>query len=120
MILQFLENRIKSFGYAFNGIFLVFRHETHAQIHLIALILVVSAGLYFDLSTTEWLAIIIVIGMVISCEIVNSSIEALVNLVSPDFNLQAGKVKDMAAGAVVICVIAAIVVGLLVFLPKIF
>lgn len=82
-------------------------------------IVVIAVGFFFGISKLEWLIIILVIGMVISAEIFNTSIEILTDLVSPEENKKAGRVKDLAAGAVLVSAIAAVVLGLLIFLPKI-
>ena len=113
-----LKKRLKSFKYAFNGIFLLIRYEHNAWIHTFAAICVIIAGCYFNLSQTEWIAIAFAIGMVLAGEAVNSSIEALCDLVSPEYNAAIKKSKDMAAGAVLLLAIAAAVVGLIIFLPK--
>jgi diacylglycerol kinase len=117
---MFLNKRIKSFGYAFKGLFHLFRTEAHAQIHLVVLIVVVGAGFYFHITKTEWLAVLLSIGMVISLEAINTAIERLTDLVSPDYHPLAGHAKDVAAGAVLWAAIVAVIVGFLVFWPYIF
>lgn len=113
------RKRMQSFRYAFHGIKLLVLHEHNAWIHCFAAICVIIAGLLFGLSRLEWIAIAIVIGMVIAAEAVNSSIEALADLVSPEYNEAIKRTKDLAAGAVLILAITAAVIGLLIFLPKI-
>lgn len=88
------------------------------RIHLVAILMVVLAGWYFHLSPNEWLWIIFTIGLVLVTELLNTAIEILVDLVSPDFNIQAGRVKDVAAGAVVIAAIISVVIGSIIFIPK--
>jgi len=88
------------------------------RIHLVAILMVVLAGWYFHLSANEWLWIIFTIGLVLVTELLNTAIEILVDLVSPDFNIQAGRVKDVAAGAVVIAAIISVVIGSIIFIPK--
>ena len=100
------RKRLASFRYAFNGIRLLIQKEHNAWIHCFAAICVVIAGFFFGLSQTEWIAVIIVIGAVLSAEAINSSIESLADLVSPEYNEAIKKTKDLAAGAVLIMAIA--------------
>jgi diacylglycerol kinase len=111
---------IRSFGYAIHGIRLMIKQEQNAKIHLISIFLVVVAGLYFHLSVLEWSAIVIVAGGVFTAEAFNTSIEALSDTIAPEYNKNIKQVKDFAAGAVLVASITAIIVGLIVFLPKIF
>lgn len=112
-----LEKRIKSFGYAFKGIASLLKKEHNAWIHCSAIVLVTCAGFYFSITPTEWCIVVLCFGLVLAAEGFNTAIERLVDLVSPDFHPVAGDVKDVAAGAVLICAIAAAIVGLIVFVP---
>lgn len=98
---------------------MAFKEEPNFKIHFVATIVVVAAGLYFKLSTTEWLAIIIVIGLVLVTELLNTSIENIADFISPARHEKIKTIKDIAAAAVLISTIVALVVGLLVFAPKI-
>lgn len=109
-----------SFNYAFKGIITAFKSEFNLRFHCIATVLVIIAGIYFHISRTEFCLILVSCGLVISAEIFNTSIETLTNLVSPSQNDLARKTKDMAAAAVLISVIASVLVGLVIFLPKVF
>ncbi len=113
-----MKNRIRSFGYAFKGIKAVFGKEVNMNIHLIMTALVIICGFVFMISITEWMLCIVCFGVVISLEMVNSAIENLVDLVSPEKNKIAGKIKDISAGAVLIAAICAAIVGLFIFVPK--
>lgn len=113
------RKRIRSFRYAFNGIRLLITKEHNAWIHCFAAISVVIAGAILGLSRMEWVAVVIVIGAVLAAEAVNSSIEALADLVSPEYNEAIKRTKDLAAGAVLLMAIAAAIVGLIIFIPKI-
>ena len=115
-----LEKRIKSFGYAFKGIASLIKKEHNAWIHCLAIVVVTLAGLYFSITKTEWCIVILCFGLVLAAEGFNTAIERLVDLVSPDYHPIAGDVKDVAAGAVLICAIAAAIVGMIVFIPYIF
>ena len=114
-----LRKRLKSFKFAFNGIRLLITHEHNAWIHCFAAICVIIAGFAFDISTTEWIAVTFAIGTVLAAEAVNSSIEAIADLVSPEYNEAIKRTKDLAAGAVLILAISAAIVGLIIFVPKI-
>ncbi|MBR1542276.1 MAG: diacylglycerol kinase family protein [Bacteroidaceae bacterium] len=114
------KKQMKSFTFAWKGIMTCAGHEQNITFHLIAAILVVAAGFFLDISHTEWMVVIICVGMVIAAELFNSAIERLVDLVSPDWNKIAGEVKDIAAGAVLVTAIAAAIVGLIVFVPYLF
>lgn len=112
-----LRKRIKSFGYAFKGIASLLKREHNAWIHCIAIIMVTLAGLHFCITRTEWCIVCLCFGMVLAAEGFNTAIERLVDLVSPDFHPVAGDVKDVAAGAVLICAIAAAIIGMIIFIP---
>lgn len=114
-----IKERIASFKYALNGLKIILETQHNFMIHLIAAILVTAAGLFFHVSNIEWIIIIITIAIVLCAEAINTSIEKLTDLVSPDYNEQAGKVKDIAAAAVLIAAIASVIVGVIIFLPKI-
>ena len=115
-----LNKRIKSFGYAFKGIASLIKKEHNAWIHCTAIVVVTLAGFYFDITPTEWCIVVICFSLVLAAEGFNTAIERLVDLVSPDYHPIAGDVKDVAAGAVLICAIAAAIVGMIVFIPYIF
>lgn len=115
-----LHKRLKSFVYAFQGLGSFLKKEHNAWIHCMAIIVVVSAGLYYHITTTEWCIVLLCFGLVLSAEAFNTAIERLVNLVSPDFHPIAGDVKDVAAGAVLICAIVSAIIGCIIFIPYIF
>jgi diacylglycerol kinase len=114
-----MKRLFRSFGFAWKGIKSVITTEINMRIHLTVAILVVAAGFLFRISHFEWIAVILCIGMVFSAEMLNTSIETLVDKVSPHKDPLAGKTKDIAAGAVFITAIISVIVGILVFLPKI-
>ncbi len=111
--------RLQSFRYAFRGLRYGFHNQVNIWIHLLMAILVALCGFYFSITNGEWIAILLCIGCVISAELFNTALEYLVDLVSPDYHPLAGKVKDIAAGAVLIISIIAAAVGLLIFIPRI-
>ncbi|MBZ0242900.1 MAG: diacylglycerol kinase family protein [Bacteroidales bacterium] len=114
-----IRKRLKSFSFAFNGLRLLLKEEHNSWIHLSAAICVVIAGFVFNISAFEWIAIVFAIGLVITLELINSSIENIADFVSPDKHDKIKKVKDLAAAAVLISAVTALVVGLIVFIPKI-
>lgn len=113
-----LKKRIKSFGFAFSGIYELVKSEPNAQIHLLATIAAVSLGFILKISTTEWYVVLIVIALVWAAEAFNTVIEKLVDHLFPEYHETARITKDIAAGAVLICAIIALVCGLIIFLPK--
>ena len=112
------RKRIRSFAYAFNGLKILFSTQHNARIHGVCAIIAIVLGLYFSISDTEWIAVTISIGMVISAEAFNSSIETLCNAISPEYNHQIKATKDLAAGAVLVVALTALVIGSLIFIPK--
>ena len=112
-------NRWKAFGYARKGLIIFFKTEKSAWVHLATAIIVISASFFFQLSLTEWIAIVFAIGFVIVTEILNTSIEELVDMVQPDYHPMAGRVKDFGAAAVYISVITSVIIAGIVFIPKI-
>ena len=114
---SYWKKRVKAFGYAFQGINTLFRKEAHAKIHLLAAILVVAAGFVFNLERWEWCAILICIGVVFMAEAINTAVERVCDRVSPEKHPLIKDAKDIAAGAVLLFVFAAIAVGLIVFIP---
>jgi diacylglycerol kinase len=115
-----IQARLKSFVYAFEGIKTFLRFEPQALIHLTATILVIIAGFYFEINKYEWIAVFFSIGIVIVSEMLNTAIEKLTDMVSPEIHPKAKVVKDLAAGAVLLASIVAAVIGLIIFFPKIF
>jgi diacylglycerol kinase len=113
-----LRRRVASFGHAFRGVASALRSEVHLRFHALATVVVIGLGFYFGISRWEWALVTLAVGTVWSAELVNTAIEAVVNLVSPGYHPLAGKAKDVAAGAVLIAALAALVVGLLVFGPR--
>lgn len=114
-----IRKAIRSFRYAGMGIYSLFRYENNARIHLIAFILVVIAGVFFQISSVEWCIIAILIGLVWSAEAINTSIEKLADVVSPGYHPAIKDVKDLAAAGVLILALVAVVVGCIIFIPKV-
>jgi len=112
-----MKKRIQSFGYAIRGIREVFGTE-NMKIHIGITLLVIICGVVFSISLIEWIFCLLCIGLVIGAEMINTAIENVVDLASPEQHPLAGKAKDIAAGAVLICAIISVVIGLLIFVPK--
>ena len=108
-----------SFGYAFEGIFTGIKKERNMKIHCLTMLCVVAAGFVFRISVSEWCICLILFGMILSLELVNTAMEAVVDLVTEERRPLAKLAKDTAAGAVLIAAIMAAGVGLLIFVPKV-
>ena len=111
------KKQLRSFKYAWKGICACVGREQNLDFHLLVMVLVIIAGIGFGISRMEWVAVILCFGMVVSAELFNSAVERLTDLAHPDLHPLAGKVKDIAAGAVLVTAIAAAAVGLIIFLP---
>ena len=112
-----VRKQIRSFGYTWKGIRCCVGKEQNLNFHLIVTILVSATGWCFGISREEWMILFGCFGMVIAAELFNSAIERLVDLVSPQYHPLAGQVKDIAAGAVLVCAIAAVLIGCFLFYP---
>lgn len=109
----------KSFQYAFEGIYTGIRKERNMKIHCLAAVCVVAAGTLLKISAMEWCFCLILFGMIFSLELVNTALEAVVDLVTEERKPLAKIAKDTAAGAVLIAAIMAAVTGGIIFIPKI-
>jgi len=116
---SFLINRIKSVGFAFKGLFLLVRTEASIKVQLVIAIVMTLLGFYLGISTTEWILQCICIGLVMGIEGMNTAIEKLSDFVQPDYDEKIGFIKDISAGAVMLVSIISVIVGLLIYLPKI-
>ncbi len=112
------KSRIKSFIYAFQGLFYVFKTEHNFLIHTFLLFGVVLAGVILELSSLEWLVITIISSIVLISEIINTVIEKLCDLISLEYNENIKKIKDMSAAAVLLAALAALIIGAIIFIPK--
>ncbi len=112
------KKRVQSFVHAFNGLNLFFREEHNAKIHLVAAILAIVLGFALNISTTEWLAVLLCITIVVSLELVNSAIENLCDFVYPQKDVRIKNIKDLAAGAVLWGAMIAFIIGVVIFVPK--
>lgn len=115
---SFLRGRLRGFGFAIKGAFMLLRNEASIQVQAVIAVLVTIAGFYFNLSTTEWMMQIFAIGLVMSAEGLNTAIEEMANFVHPDFHKKIGYIKDVSAGAVFFSALTAIIIGCLIYIPK--
>ena len=108
-----------SFKHAFDGFIYAIRTQPNFRFHLLATIVVVLLGLYFSISQFEWLALVFTINTVLVAEMLNTSIESMVDLITTERRLDAKTAKDVSAAMVLISSTLAVIIGLVIFLPKI-
>jgi len=118
MPMTYLKERVRSIGHAARGIASLLRDEPNARIHALAAVLVVLAGIWLHVAAVEWGLLALAVTVVWAAEAMNTAVEALVDLVSPERHALAGKAKDVAAGAVLLAAFGAVVIGVLVFVPR--
>lgn len=116
---NFIKNRLKSFGYAFKGFLFLIRNEANFQVQIVIAILAIILGFVFDISLLEWFAQLMAIAMVLVAESFNPSIEKMADFVNKDDHPEIGKIKDISAAACLIISVLALVIGVLLYLPKI-
>ena len=105
---------------AFRGIYVFFMSTRHIFVHITAAIIVTILGFYFKVSSSEWIALVFSIGFVLVTEIINTAIEIDIDLTSPEYHPFARDTKDVAAAAVLLSVFTSIIIGCIIFIPKIF
>ena len=113
------SNFIESMGHAIDGISYTTTHEKNFKIEIIFACLVTIASFILKVSILEWAILILVIGMVLVLEMINTAIERCVDLVTKDYRELAKAAKDVAAGAVLIMSMFSVIIGIIIFLPKI-
>ena len=116
---QECKKLINSFKYAIEGFISSFKTERNMKIHILAMIVAIALGFYCKLSLIEWCFITFAIALVIGSELFNTSIETIVDMVSPEKNPKAKLAKDISAAAVLVFAIGALVTGVIIFIPKI-
>ncbi|WP_299107770.1 diacylglycerol kinase family protein [uncultured Winogradskyella sp.] len=115
---SFLVNRLKSVGFAFKGMLILIRTEASIKVQLFIAIVITIAGFYFDISKSEWMAQLIMIGIVMSMEGMNTAVEYIADFIHPEYHKKIGLIKDVAAGAVFIASIIAVIIAGIIYLPK--
>ncbi len=113
-----MRRLFNSFRYAFAGIGYAFRTQANLRIHIVIAIGVIIAGLWLRISATEWAIIVVTMMIVFSAELFNTASEAAIDRIGPEAHPLSKVTKDVAAGAVLISAIGAVIVGVLIFLPK--
>lgn len=113
------HKRLQSFRFAFDGIASFFKTQHNAIIHLFATVFAFAAAVFFDLSLMEWIVIILTCGLVWAAELFNTAIEAIMDHISRQQHPHIGYIKDVSAAAVLVTALAAISIGGIIFLPKI-
>lgn len=114
-----IKKFLLSFTYPIKGLRYAYRNEQNLAVDVGVALLVTIAGFIFKLNLVEWAILALTIGLVISCELINTAIEAVVDLVTEDYHPLAKVAKDTAAAAVFVFAIIAVIVGLIIFLPKV-
>ena len=114
-----IKKFLLSFTYPIKGLRYAYRNEQNLAVDVGVALLVTIAGFIFKLNLVEWVILALTIGLVISCELINTAIEAVVDLVTEDYHPLAKVAKDTAAAAVFVFAIIAVIVGLIIFLPKV-
>lgn len=117
--IRFLKNRINGFKYAVKGALILIKKEESIQVQMCIALLVIAAGFYFEITTTEWMFQLLAIGLVLSIEGLNTAVEEIANFVHPDFHNKIGLIKDIAAGAVFFAAVIAVVVAVIIYTPYI-
>ena len=115
-----IKRLIKSFGHALKGLKLLFSSQRNAVIHLLLMFCAIVMGFMFQISNLEWIMIIFCSALVIAAEAFNTALEKMADAIHPDKHDGIGNAKDLAAGSVLITAIAALIVGIIIFLPKLY
>ncbi len=114
---SFFNRLFTKFWNAGKGFWILIKEEKSLWFHLIVTFAVITMGIIFNITNTEWMILALTIGLVIGMEIMNTGLEYLIDLVSFEYNLKAKKVKDLAAAATLFAAIISIAVGLIIFIP---
>ncbi len=115
---SFFSGRLKSIGFAFKGAFKLITTEHSVMVQSSLAVLLIIAGFVFDISREEWMMQILAFGLVLGIESLNTAVEKIADFIHPEFHHKIGFIKDIAAGAVLFAALAAIAVGLLIYVPK--
>ena len=116
---SFIKGRIKSVSYAAKGAFKLATTEHSIIVQLIMACIAVILGIYFGISQTEWLIQTLAIGLVLGIEGLNTAVEKIADFIHPEYHIQIGFIKDIAAGAVLMAALTAIIIGLIIYTPRV-
>ena len=114
----FFSGRFKSVGFAFKGAVKLIATEHSVMVQFAIAVLMVFAGFYFEISTTEWMFQTLAIGFVLAIEGLNTAVEKIADFIHPNYHERIGFIKDIAAGAVFFAALTAISIGLIIYVPK--
>jgi diacylglycerol kinase (ATP) len=115
---SFLTGRLKSIGFAFRGAIKLITTEHSVMVQSSLAIIMIIAGFVFHISREEWMMQILAFGLVLGIESMNTAVEKIADFIHPEFHDRIGFIKDIAAGAVMFAALAAVAVGLLIYVPK--
>lgn len=115
---SFIKGRLKSVGFAVKGAFKLITTEHSVMVQSSLAVFMIIAGFYFEISREEWMIQILAFGLVLSVEALNTAVEKIADFIHPEFHNKIGFIKDIAAGAVMFAAMAAVAVGLLIYVPK--
>ena len=115
----FLGKRLLGFKYAAKGAWTLLRKEASIQVQAVIAVIVTAAGFYYEISAVEWILQVLAIGLVMSIEGLNSVAEEIADFIHPEVHDKIGLIKDVAAGAVFFAAVAAVITGLIIYIPKI-
>ena len=110
---------INSFKYPFKGLWYAYKNEQNLAFDVMMAIIVIILGFVFSISVTEWALLMLTVGLVISAELFNTAIEAVVDLITEEYHPLAKVSKDTSAAAVLVLAVVAVIVGLIMFIPKV-
>ncbi len=112
-----LRQHTVSFKHALDGVIYTFKTQPNFKVHTIFAVIAITASIYFQVSPAEWAVIIFIIGLVLVTEMINTSIESVVDLATEEFHEKAKVAKDVSAGMVLVTAIISVLVGILIFVP---
>lgn len=115
----FFTGRLKSVGFAFKGAIKLITTEHSVMVQSSLAVFMTFAGFYYHISATEWMFQILVFGLVLSIEGLNTAVEKIADFIHPDYHERIGFIKDIAAGAVFFAAMSAIAIGAIIYLPRI-
>jgi diacylglycerol kinase (ATP) len=115
---SFFTGRLKSIGFAFRGAIKLITTEHSVMVQSSLAVIMIIAGFVFHISREEWMMQILAFGLVLGIESMNTAVEKIADFIHPEFHDRIGFIKDIAAGAVMFAALAAVTVGLLIYVPK--
>lgn len=118
---DYQENKKNRVGlrYAVNGLKYAYKNEINIRIHFIIAFFVIVFGFVFSVSKLEWVLLLLMIGFVITAELLNTAVETMLDYLAPDRHVKVGAIKDLTASAVLVASLIAAIVGIIIFLPKV-